>query len=262
MHQLVGGGRSIWAIGMTPDGKSIAWGTINRGGTETNLTPLERAFHLEERRFPHALEAIPSGPVRSRQPNPGDGQGLQSGRQREWANRPHIPEERAGVGLLFQLVARRPGSCGNQLWSISGPCGRQQNLGKYTGHSGGVTAISTAANGRRFVTGSNDQNVRIWDPERQTALLSLFFADPDWIAWTEEGVYAASANGERLMGWQVNRGIDTLASYYSAAQFRRSLYHPDVIRHMALAGSLAKAFALAGKKPQMRRASARCCRRP
>ena len=251
VHRLVGGGRSIWAVGMAPDGKSIAWGTTNRGGTETNRTPLERSFHLEElnaaemplkqflrAQFTRGNRTLAMGKNSSLAVKEnGRTVHLFPKKEREWVYCfSWLPDGRVLVGTSFGLYLYDAGA--NKI------------LRKYTGHSGGVTGISTSANGRRVVTGSNDQTVRIWDPDQPTALLSLFFADQDWIAWTEEGVYAASANGERLMGWQVNRGIDTLASYYSAAQFRRSLYHPDVIRHMVRAGSLPKAFALAGKKPQ------------
>ena len=251
VHQLVGGGRSVWAVGLAPDGKSIAWGTTNRGGTETNRTPLERAFHLEDlnfintplkqflrARFTHGTRSLAMGKEFSLVVKE-SGRTIQTFPKKEkelvycfsW-----LPDGRALVGTSFGLYLYDP--VANKI------------LRKYTGHSGSVLGIAPAANGRRFVTSSNDQTVRIWDPERQTALLSLFFADQDWIAWTDEGVYAASANGERLMGWQVNHGIDALASYYSAAQFRRSLYFPDVIRHMVQTGSLPKAFALAGKKPR------------
>src|SRR5262249_7693765 len=91
------------------------------------------------------------------------------------------------------------------------------------------------------------QTFRIWDPERPRPLLSLFFTEQDWVAWTEEGVYAASPGGEQLIGWHVNNGADQPASFYPAAQFRRSLYHPDVIRQVLAPGSVEAAFQRAGK---------------
>jgi hypothetical protein len=43
------------------------------------------------------------------------------------------------------------------------------------------------------------------------------------------------------MGWQINP--EALGSFFPAAQFRKSLYHPDVIRWAISAGSTAAAFA-------------------
>src|SRR5262249_54679703 len=70
----------------------------------------------------------------------------------------------------------------------------------------------------------------------------------DWIAWTPEGYYAASAYGERLMGWQVNNGPDKLATYHPAARFHASLFQPDVIRFLIPEGSLARAVARASRE--------------
>ena len=90
---------------------------------------------------------------------------------------------------------------------------------------------------------------------RTEPLVSLFVAGNEWIAWTEEGYYAASAGGEHLMGWHVNNGPDKMAKYYSAAQFHKSLYRPDVIKLLLKTGSLERALEFAdkatGKKSQI-----------
>src|SRR5262249_31929617 len=119
---------------------------------------------------------------------------------------------------------------------------------RYVGHSGIVLNIALSPDGRYFVTGSTDQTLCAWDPASEQPLLSLFAAGTEWIAWTPEGYYAASANGERLMGWQVNRGPNALAEFHPAARFRKSLYQPEVIAQLTRAGSLEKALALAGKE--------------
>jgi WD40 repeat protein len=113
---------------------------------------------------------------------------------------------------------------------------------------GDFQAIAAAPNSRYFLTGGRDQTFRIWDPEQSQPLLSFFFTEQDWVAWTEEGIYAASPGGEQLIGWHINNGADQTASFYPAAQFRRSLYHPDVIRQVLAAGSVEAAFQRAGKK--------------
>lgn len=63
-------------------------------------------------------------------------------------------------------------------------------------------------------------------------------ADGEWAFWTPRGYYAASANGDTLFGWLVNRGIDKLPHFYKAQQFRRRLERPDVMGRLLEAGSL------------------------
>jgi len=84
-----------------------------------------------------------------------------------------------------------------------------------------------------------------WQP------LATLFVDAgrrEWAFWTPSGYYDASVNGHRLFGWQVNRGVDRLPSFYRADQFYRKLERPDVIEHLLPAGSLAEAFRLAEKR--------------
>ncbi len=116
---------------------------------------------------------------------------------------------------------------------------------EYQSHVGEVVSIATDSEGLYFVTGSRDQTVRIWAPDKKKPLLSFAFTFEDWVAWTEEGVYSCSTNGERLIGWQVNDGPDRVGRYTPANQFRRSLFKPAVIAKLLEAGSLEKAFELA-----------------
>jgi WD40 repeat protein len=106
---------------------------------------------------------------------------------------------------------------------------------------------------RYVLSASRDQVLRVWrvEPKRLSLLLSLFVAGPDWISWTPQGYYAASANGEGLMGWQVSNGPGALASYYPARQFRESLHRPDVISRLLETGSLPEALAAANKARQL-----------
>lgn len=117
-----------------------------------------------------------------------------------------------------------------------------------------VWSVAPSPDNRFLVTGHLDQILRVWNPEREEPLLSLFVTRNEWIAWTPEGYYAASPGGERLMGWQVNNGPDQLATFHPARQFHKSLYRPEMIRHLLQAGSVAKALEAAsadkGAKPQ------------
>ena len=88
-----------------------------------------------------------------------------------------------------------------------------------------------------------DQKLRIWDPAaKRPLLLTLYISGREWIIWTEDGYYAASPGGERLMGWIVDQGIDKLPSFYPAERFRKALYRPDVIKLVLEKGSVAEAL--------------------
>jgi len=76
----------------------------------------------------------------------------------------------------------------------------------------------------------------------RNALLSIYVAGQDWVAWTPEGYYAASPGGEKLIGWHVNNGADKLATFYPVERFRKQLYRPDVIKLVLEKGSVAEAL--------------------
>jgi len=59
------------------------------------------------------------------------------------------------------------------------------------------------------------------------------FVEPQtrkWVAWTPTGYYMASAGGEDLIGWHVNRGWDQEADFFPASQFRAQYNRPDIVR--------------------------------
>ncbi|HUT89268.1 MAG TPA: caspase family protein [Thermoguttaceae bacterium] len=79
-----------------------------------------------------------------------------------------------------------------------------------------------------------------WHP-----MLTLYAIDSEWIAWTPAGYYACSPGGERLMGWLVNpTELNQPPEFYTAEQFNRAFYQPDVIRKLLREGSLEGAIAM------------------
>jgi hypothetical protein len=131
---------------------------------------------------------------------------------------------RAAVGMTFGLG----------LFDTA--TGKQVN--SFLGHLDIVWAVAPSPDQRYLVTACSDQVVRIWDPRKREPLLSLFVAGEDWVAWTPESYYAASPGGEKLVGWQVDNGLDRIATWYPAAKFRDRFYRPDIIKHVLDAGSL------------------------
>jgi WD40 repeat protein len=115
--------------------------------------------------------------------------------------------------------------------------------GKLQGHRNFVWSIAPSPNGGRYLASiSADQTLRIWNPERETSLLSHYLSGEDWVVWTEEGYYAASPGGEKLVGWVIDNGPDQLASFYPAQRFRKHIYRPDIIKQVFEKGSLEAAL--------------------
>ncbi|HXO91687.1 MAG TPA: hypothetical protein VN849_12950, partial [Stellaceae bacterium] len=62
-------------------------------------------------------------------------------------------------------------------------------------------------------------------------LLALFMPRDGkrWVVWTPDGYYDASAGGEDLIGWHVNRGLDHAADYFPASRLRDRYYRPELV---------------------------------
>ena len=115
---------------------------------------------------------------------------------------------------------------------------------RFVAHVGNIWAIAPSPDRRYLLTASQDSTLRIWSMDSSSPLLTFYFSDDgEWIAGARKGYYAASPAGERLMGWRVSNGINALASFYPAAQFRKVLYRPDVIGRLIDTGGLEKALA-------------------
>lgn len=83
------------------------------------------------------------------------------------------------------------------------------------------------------------QSYPAWRP-----LATLFIdQEREWAFWTPSGYYDASFNGHQRFGWQINhRNVDRAVEYFRAAQFRKQLERPDIMRRLLAAGSLPAAM--------------------
>ncbi len=120
-------------------------------------------------------------------------------------------------------------------------------LGDYIGHTGDVWAVAVSPDDRLLISGSFDQTVRVWDVQSRENLLTLFHGtNGEWVAWTPSGHYTASANGDKMVGWQINRGVDNAADYISAAQLGKQLNRPDIVADTVRLHSVKQALDKAG----------------
>jgi WD40 repeat protein len=255
VHTVRGEGSGVMAVGWHPDGKRIVWGN-------TNFVPFGRIYHNLERCFDTEQLAFQEFHGRLQYYRSVLEQGEYALEQADQFTFNFKKNNK--TYLAFKL----PSEGGPEaIWcaSLFGPdrvliggdfglylvdlhTGRI--LRKYRGHSMMVTSISPHPDGKLFMTGSVDQTICVWSPDNEQPLVTYFFAGQNWICWAPEGYYACSPYGERLMGWQVNHGLDKMASYYPAVQFRQSLYHPEVMKVLLKAGTLRQALVQAGVDPR------------
>ena len=92
-------------------------------------------------------------------------------------------------------------------------------------------AVNISQNGEMALAALSDGTIR-WYRMRDGREVISFFAHAngvDWMAWTPDGYYTSSVNGDNYIGWHLNRGRDLAADFYRAVQFDRILYRPDVV---------------------------------
>ena len=81
----------------------------------------------------------------------------------------------------------------------------------------------------------------------------LVTASQEWIFWTPEGYYAASTEGNRLIGWLVRRGVDKQPLFFRADQVRHAYERPLVLAQLLESGSLDAALRAAAPEEARRR---------
>lgn len=98
------------------------------------------------------------------------------------------------------------------------------------GHTNRILSLAVSPDSKTLLSGSNDQTMKLWDLESGRNLLTIFVGDDEeWVAWTPEGYYTSSLDGDKYIGWHINQGADKAAKFYSAAQFQKDFYRPDVV---------------------------------
>ncbi len=247
--RLASKGRAAFSSAWGLDGQTIAWGNNNKGSALKLNIPLERSFQLR------GLEAatVPDENFRRAQPTRGTlsleatGRLVVSVRRGDKTVADLKLHQDTDIVRCFTLLSDDQAVVGSSYNLLLFDTHTGKILRSFKGHMGEVWAVAPSPDNRYLLSASTDQTLRIWTLDRNAPLLSLFFAGNEWVAWTPEGYYAASPGGEKLMGWQVNNGHDKMATFYPAAQFRKTLYRPDVIKLLLQEGSVEKALAQADK---------------
>ncbi len=257
ISRLCGEGKGIWGVGWSFDGKSIGWGTKNKADDTEGNCPLEEIFRLDDfgpggpafqTRFQQSLITDETFSAKKRRAITDTGEEIllllvKVGNKDEYAvELPH------GDHIYSVCVLPKRGKIvlgGAHAIYIMDP--QTQEKRTLLGTTGHTLSIAPSPDGKYFVTGSSDQIIRIWQPELDEPVMSIFVVGRDWIAWTPQGFYACSPHGERLLAWQINNTAYKAPQVYPASRFRASLYQPALIKYLLPAGNLQYAMAMAKK---------------
>nr|VFK41786.1 MAG: WD40 repeat [Candidatus Kentron sp. TC] len=269
-RKLVGKGNVIWSVGFARDGEAVAWGSFAR--TDQNpfvFTELQYRFQSREggesgdaagsfdpgyagpvtaeEDYLRALEEVGETRVRT-----ADGQIhatleiLVGDEARHRIERgPTDGGDHRSLTLTPDGTAVISGGGNGVLASYSVASG--EKLNDFIGHTGDVWAVAPSPDGRWLVSGSADKTARLWEIASGKLLLTIFPAsNGEWVAWTPAGYYTASLDGDRLIGWHIDRGEDRLADYYPAERFAGRFRKPRVVaQYLATGGNLDEAIRLA-----------------
>ena len=128
---------------------------------------------------------------------------------------------------------------GQQLWQRKVP--------------GTVWGVNISGDGRLVIAAYGDGTIRWHRMDDGRELLALFvLADKqNWVAWTPEGFYGASAGAFGVLQWQVNRGFDAAADtvpVYAIPKLRRPEALALVLQELETARALGIADMKAARK--------------
>ncbi len=262
---LTGTGAPGWAVGFSPDGLRIGWGTKSKVGWTVN----DRADLAMELR-------LPGGGTGLGRPEPIDATSAKTFVRARASYGPHTLLHRpggvySGDAILDltrdgqkQATITRGSTDGYDHRSysftpdgqvfVSGGLGGTlaaydlggRLLGNYVGHESDVWSVTPSPDGRLLVSGSHDQTIRLWNAKTYELIVTLFpGSDGEWVMWTPQGYYASSPNGDRIVGWQINKGEAQAADYVTASQLRNTFYRPDIVEAALDRGSANVAIAQA-----------------
>jgi WD40 repeat protein len=249
VREMVGTGKEVWSVGFGRNSQSIAFGQSLSSQSDNNRGPLEKTILLDTSRE-HVVSM--GEPVRDQAQfmRADDRAGDLSLTVKEGAAyQINVLQITRAGGVIHEIPRDNSSGYRHHGYSFSPDRGLiasgggngvltiyATDTGKAVanciGHTSDVWAVAFSPDGETLVSGSADQAVRLWDvsPASCKPLLTIFpGSDNEWAAWTPQGYYTSSANGEKYIGWRINQGEDQQAKFYPAAQFQKQFYRPDIV---------------------------------
>jgi outer membrane protein assembly factor BamB len=118
---------------------------------------------------------------------------------------------------------------------------------------GTVWGVNITGDGRLVVAAYGDGTIR-WhrmDDGREPLALFVLADKQNWVAWTPEGFYGATAGAFGVLQWQVNRGFDAAADTVPVHAIPR-LRRPDALAFVLQERETARALGIADMKAARR----------
>lgn len=113
-----------------------------------------------------------------------------------------------------------------------------------------INDMATSPDGRFLICTTGTPRLVVYRTDGSPyPFLSFAQLNGEWVCWTPEGYYAASPGGEKMFGWAVNNGPNTLVSFYPAEKFAKQFRRPDVIKLAIEKGSVKEALAILNAVP-------------
>jgi len=110
--------------------------------------------------------------------------------------------------------------------------------------------VFAGAAGERLIATLSDGTLRWWDAASGEQLLSvLALPTGQWLAWTPEGYFDASAGGDSLAGWLVRPPGSARVEHHLLARFRTAFRRPDLVDAALGIAPAARAASVPGPTP-------------
>ena len=251
LSRLESTGRTIYAVGFSPDGRYLNWGQTAAYTSPNYQGPLDHRFDLTQlTRLPGGL--TDASPVQALERLGTLSLALEQGGPYNHNARLHVQDgtrrlstiERGHTdGYRHSAYTFTPDGHGVLSGGLNGVLRLYALDGTLcvdlVGHTGEIKAVAVSADRRWALSGANDQTLRLWSlpqvmpasPVELKPTLTLFPAhNGEWVAWTPEGHFVASARGMHLIGASINQGLDKVASYISGERLRERFYRPELIQ--------------------------------
>jgi WD40 repeat protein len=234
-------GKTIWAVAFGQD-MNIAFGQTYKAIDDSNRGPLKKSFDFSEMTL---ARQVPEKSKITRTQRKYQGKTVEKVSSRELKVKGvgtfETPIEDGDVkSYTFTKDGNiAVGSADTlRLFQIDGTF-----MHELVGHTDAVWAVSASEDGRFLVSASDDQTIKLWNPQTGELLATLFVAtDNEWICWTPQGYYEASAGGEKYIGWHINQGVDKAAKYYPVSVFRKRFHQPELVKRTIAVGSFQQAL--------------------